>query len=452
MNSKRRVELVFAAWVVALTLFGLNLILAHDGASRGRLAENAVQRAYYRDSMQRLFGEDGQGATGPPRCLREPEETPPPRTRAPPILAAGPEAKIALFVLFYNRRDYLQTTMDSLLAAVPPENFPIFLSQDGDAEGMADFVREKWVDTGLATHLQFKARLDHSDEKFKSYYYIADHYKFALTHAFDVLKYDTVVLLEDDMLVAPDFFAMMEATAPMLHADETLLCVSAWNDNGMEGVVSPADGAAELRRTSVFPGLGWMLTRRLWEELRPRWPAAFWDDWLREPAQTRGRECLYPAVCRTKTIGAIGSSAGQFYNRYLARIVLNTQLVPWHSVNLAPLDRTVYRRQLLTDVVAARTVARGPELAKILKESDSSPLAIRVFWHGASDYKRLANQLRLMNDLKEGIPRSSFDGIVRLHVGNGGQISLFLVPATMRGSNGIPGTPPTTAEPENKED
>jgi hypothetical protein len=40
-----------------------------------------------------------------------------------------------------------------------------------------------------------------------------------------------------------------------------------------------------LYRTDFFPGLGWMMSRKLWNELHPKWPLGFWDDWLREPEQ-----------------------------------------------------------------------------------------------------------------------------------------------------------------------
>ena len=35
---------------------------------------------------------------------------------------------------------------------------------------------------------------------------------------------------------------------------------------------------------------GWLMTRRLWGELGPKWPneKGFWDDWLREPPQVAG--------------------------------------------------------------------------------------------------------------------------------------------------------------------
>jgi GNT-I family. len=200
----------------------------------------------------------------------------------------------------------------------------------------------------------------------------------------------------------------------------------------MEGVVSQADSAAELRRTSVFPGLGWMMTRRLWEEIKPKWPDAYWDDWLRQPNQTRGRDCIYPAINRARTIGKIGSSEGQFFKKYLARIVLNEEDIDWSKEDLSVLDRDAYRKKLLAEVAAAKTVARGPELKQAQKVGKGD---VRVFFSPGT-YKRLADELGLMNDLKEGIPRSSFEGIVRLHTKKG--FNLFLVPKSYRGTNGIP--------------
>ena len=43
--------------------------------------------------------------------------------------------------------------------------------------------------------------------------------------------------MEDDLIFAPDFFSLFEATLPILKADPSLLCVSAWNDNGKDGLV-----------------------------------------------------------------------------------------------------------------------------------------------------------------------------------------------------------------------
>jgi len=94
--------------------------------------------------------------------------------------------------------------------------------------------------------------------------------------------YSHMILLEEDLVVAPDFLSLFTETAWLLHADHSLWCVSAWNDNGFKGVVSNEN---RLFRTDYFPGLGWMLRSQLWlEELQEKWPEAAstgWDHWMR---------------------------------------------------------------------------------------------------------------------------------------------------------------------------
>ncbi len=45
--------------------------------------------------------------------------------------------------------------------------------------------------------------------------------------------------------------------------DDSVYAVSAWNDNGFADIVGDP---YSLRRTSYFPGLGWLLTRKLYYE------------------------------------------------------------------------------------------------------------------------------------------------------------------------------------------
>ena len=56
-------------------------------------------------------------------------------------------------------------------------------------------------------------------------------------------------------------------------------------------------------RTDFFPGLGWMLPRRVWDEVAAAWPQAYWDDWIREPLRRQGRQFIRPEVCRTYHFG-----------------------------------------------------------------------------------------------------------------------------------------------------
>ena len=70
-----------------------------------------------------------------------------------------------------------------------------------------------------------------------------------------------VIVLEEDLEIAPDFFELFGATAALLDDPaENLLAVSAFNDNGLKKLVDEAADAGTLLRSDFFPGLGWMLT------------------------------------------------------------------------------------------------------------------------------------------------------------------------------------------------
>lgn len=76
------------------------------------------------------------------------------------------------------------------------------------------------------------------------------------------------------------------------------------------------------------------MTDESWNEFKDKWPAAYWDDWVREPEQLQGRECIRPEVSRTHTFGEKGSSEGQFYESHLKKIILNDVNVDWQKRDL----------------------------------------------------------------------------------------------------------------------
>lgn len=59
------------------------------------------------------------------------------------------------------------------------------------------------------------------DKKFKGYYKISRHYGWALNTVFD-LGYEFVIIVEDDLNVAPDFFEYFMATHKLLREDPSL--------------------------------------------------------------------------------------------------------------------------------------------------------------------------------------------------------------------------------------
>ncbi len=119
------------------------------------------------------------------------------------------------------------------------------------------------------------------------------------------------------------------------------------------------------------PGLGWMLTRQVWAELGTKWPEAYWDDWLREPKQRKGRHFLRPDVCRTYHFGKAGSSGGQFLELW-ERVKLNRKPVEFTSLNLSYLrNEEAYDRWLFHEIATAHPTMLG-ELTWIAEDGSSS--------------------------------------------------------------------------------
>ena len=190
---------------------------------------------------------------------------------------------------------------------------PIAISQDGGHGGVRDVIVAFQAAMARDSPGVAVAHLRHEQSRGggeTGYHKLAAHYGWALRQVFRELREHVqpagllpsdyyaqrVIILEEDLEVAPDFFPYFAATAPFLDDPaERLLAVSAWNDNGQGDHVADAEA---LYRSSFFPGLGWMLHRRLWLELEPKWPKAYWDDWLREPPQQGGREVIRPEVGR----------------------------------------------------------------------------------------------------------------------------------------------------------
>ena len=69
---------------------------------------------------------------------------------------------------------------------------------------------------------------------------------------------EALIVVEDDLEISPDFFHYFLATYHLLLRDPSLYCVSAWNDNGKEGLIDKR-ATSLLYRSDFFPGLGWML-------------------------------------------------------------------------------------------------------------------------------------------------------------------------------------------------
>ena len=192
---------------------------------------------------------------------------------------------------------------------------------------------------------------------------------------------------------------------------------------------SPPLSSALLR--SPRQGLGWLLTRKLWEELGPKWPneAGFWDDWLREAPQRRGRASIRPEVSRTFTFGSQGTSVGLFYRKYLANIELNAKPVDFGTIDLRYLLKDEYDAKFQRWVGDARVVHSIDSARREAAAGGASGGGggdIKVHYRDKAEFIRFCKALGLMEDLKAGIPRTAYHGVVLVRI-NGRRV--FLAPS-----------------------
>ncbi|XP_054738847.1 alpha-1,3-mannosyl-glycoprotein 2-beta-N-acetylglucosaminyltransferase [Anastrepha obliqua] len=317
------------------------------------------------------------------------------------------EPVIPILVIACNRIS-IRKCLDNLVQYRPnADQFPIIVSQDcGDQQTKKAILSYESQVTLIEQPDQSDILTPPREKKFKGYYKIARHYGWALNTTFQK-GYEYVVIVEDDLNVAPDFYEYFLGTHTLLKQDPSLWCVSAWNDNGKDKFIDNTKPEA-LYRTDFFPGLGWMLTRNLWQELSVKWPKSFWDDWIRHPEQRKERACIRPEISRTRTFGKIGVSNGLFFDKYLKYIKLSENFVNFSKMNLSYLLRENYDRIFLNDVYSYPIVTYD-ELRRNLITTDGP---VRIQYTTREQYKHITSILGLMGDFKSGVPRTAYHGIV----------------------------------------
>ncbi|CAL5376890.1 unnamed protein product [Camellia sinensis] len=312
----------------------------------------------------------------------------------------------AVVIMACNRADYLGRTVESILKyqSSVASKYPLFVSQDGEDP----HVRSKALSYNQLTymqHLDYEPVHTERPGELIAYYKIARHYKWAMDQLFYKHNFSRVIILEDDMEIAPDFFDYFEAAATLLDSDKSIMAVSSWNDNGQKQFVHDP---YVLYRSDFFPGLGWMLSKSIWDELSPKWPKAYWDDWLRLKENHKGRQFIRPEVCRTYNFGEHGSSLGQFFKQYLEPIKLNDVQVDWKSMDLSYMMEDNYVKHFADMVKKAKPVYGVDAVLKAYNIDGD----VCVHYKDQADFERFAHQFGIFEEWKDGVPRTAYKGVV----------------------------------------
>ncbi|RKP19475.1 glycosyl transferase [Rozella allomycis CSF55] len=340
------------------------------------------------------------------------------------IVSDSIQEPVIPILMFGCNRPSIKRALESLLAVRREriDQHPIYVSLDCKHTETIESVKafgdavNFWV---VPDHQEELAKtIPPNTENFmKPYYAISFHYKYALKRLFGTNDYEQVIIVEDDFEFSPDFLSYFRAMLPILVKDKSLYCVSSWNDNGKNELINDERKLIVLVkllgrvfRTDFFPGLGWMMTRELWNEIEGKWPAAFWDDWLREPENRNSRQCIVPEVSRTSNFGKIGTSNGQFYDSHIRHVVKQDGFYDFEANNWDYLgDRERYNQDFLKQVYEYSTKSSLESVKKNFERGN-----YRIEYADFNEFQNLARTFGLMSDIKGGIPRMSFEGIVTL--------------------------------------
>jgi alpha-1,3-mannosyl-glycoprotein beta-1,2-N-acetylglucosaminyltransferase len=416
-------------------------------------AAAAMDRLHH---LKRLAAEGGGGGEG-----QNSQAQPVGKQAASSIRIQPYESPLLIFTC--HREEYLNATLADIFAYIPRDcrmGCPIIISQDGNYAPVAQVIRyyQAKFQTELnipVLHWQHSSSLRGANAAgAAAYQALAVHYGWALQKIFDnntVTAADgqaagsiiitanvppmppakRVLILEEDLHVAVDFFDYFTALAPLLDRDATLLAISAYNDNGYHHAISlDAASTARVLRSDFFPGLGWMMTRHLWtNELSTKWPTAYWDDWLREPAQRQGRHVLRPEVSRTFHFGVSGGASNNQFGNQLSKVVLNPTAVTWSTqdlsyLNLDRFDRAYWQmlhssRRVTSLAEAKQLILQQQQQAAGATTSNRRPeLVLRLEYNNLQEFAKFASSLGLSTDEKAGVPRTAYKGVVETRFGS----------------------------------
>lgn len=328
--------------------------------------------------------------------------------------------QIPVLIIACNRPT-VSRALDSILAArskFKEEQFPILVSQDCGHEPTLAVIKEYADKYKSISYIEQKDRSEpwlNVKKNMLGYFKLSRHYKFAINEAFSLFQSSNgIIIVEDDLEVSPDFLNYFKTFSPLLFdKKENLYCISAWNDNGKDGQIE--NNSKLIYRTDFFGGLGWMLSRQIWEnEWSDSWPDAFWDDWVRGLDQRKERSCIRPEVSRTSTFGKVGVSMGQFFDKHLAHIHRNTQETSFTLADVTDLKQQNYDFRFLNELKDLPTISANNIKAELDQfRSRKIPFGkVKVIYDGKKDFIKIAKTLSIMEDFKAGVPRGGYKGVV----------------------------------------
>ncbi|XP_050738809.1 protein O-linked-mannose beta-1,2-N-acetylglucosaminyltransferase 1-like isoform X2 [Eriocheir sinensis] len=247
--------------------------------------------------------------------------------------------------------------------------------------------------------------------------------RFALSSVFRHFpRADKAIMLEDDLLLSPDFLRFNHQVAPLLDRDPTVSCINAFNSNSFPDT---AKDPRVLLRARSYPMYGWLASRTYAAEITQKWvppgKKADWDWWLTWEDRRKGRDVVSPEVSRTFHAGSAGVHVNGFEQElYFNRMLYNQN--PEVTVNdLDLVLKAKYEEGLHRELRFARRVTPpSRDLCNMTWVPRSSPRSLVIFLHAEdSADKYHSYEIFLMCFRTYDIStREIFEGVMRLRWGS----------------------------------
>ncbi|KAL7673736.1 hypothetical protein ACOME3_000020, partial [Neoechinorhynchus agilis] len=137
---------------------------------------------------------------------------------------------------------------------------------------------------------------------------------------------------------------------------------------------------------------------------------------IREPSQRKGRLCIRPEISRTAANpkeSAKGASNGEFFYEYISKVQpLNEKVakqVDWKAYNLSYLSN--YEENLRKIIAQCTKIDSIDDLHR-----KKAIACVRLYYTDQLQLVSYLRELALMSDLKAGVPRTAFKGIVQTFI------------------------------------
>lgn len=221
-----------------------------------------------------------------------------------------PPPQFCIVVICYNRPKLLKNTLNSIKKANGFKIENLFISQSWNNDEVSEIVKDY---DNVYKNPDKTSNVDNR---------LARHFGWTFNKMFNETNCGGLVVIEDDLEVSPDFIDYFKLAIPVVERDPTLLTASLWNDIGFK---HNTKDKTTIKRTSFFPGLGWYLSRHVWENIiGPEWRDHSWDWYVRDKAIQYKLDSLTPEVPRDYHVAKTGTyMSPSFFNKYFKNINVN---------------------------------------------------------------------------------------------------------------------------------